>query len=490
MVRWALCCLILLSPGCERGPSDTIVFALSSAPSVLDPRLAGDAVSERVNALIYEPLARLDPDGSPRPAMADWEMLSPTHFRVRLRAGRRPFPDGRLPDASDVVATYETLLRDGFGSPHAGALGHVDEVMPMNDHLLDFRLSRPDPRFASRLTIGIVPAERSGDDRLVHRPYGSGNFEFLAWDDTGALLLRRRRDGQRIAFVEVPDPTMRALKLERAEAHIAQNDLPAEIIGYLDSAPDIRIRENTGTSFAYIGFNLADPLLADIRIRRAIAHAVDRQAIIRHLFADRATAAESVIRPTHWAGVGDLAPYRYDPPAARALMAEAGFGPANPLRLSYKTSTDPFRLRIAHVLQHQLAAVDIELDISSYDWGTFFGDIKAGRFQIYSLAWVGVNTPDILRYAFHSDSRPPAGANRGGYSSPEVDRLIDDGDRRTLADARDRYVQAQRLIHRDLVYVPLWYESNVAALRNVEDYRPGFDGNYLALDRVRPIDGR
>jgi peptide/nickel transport system substrate-binding protein len=220
-------------------------------------------------------------------------------------------------------------------------------------------------------------------------------------------------------------------------------------------------------------------------VRAAIAHALDRDAIIQHLFGGRADKAESVLRPGHWAGVDDLAPHVYDPRRARKYLRAAGFGEHKPLVLSYKTSTDPFRLRIAHVFQSELAKVGIELKIASYDWGTFFGDIKAGNFQLYSLAWVGVNTPDILRYAFHSQSLPPGGANRGHYRSTRTDRLIEKADRAEPGAAARLYAEIQRQVHHDLVYVPLWYESNVAATRGVRGYTPNLDGSYIALNTAR-----
>jgi peptide/nickel transport system substrate-binding protein len=274
------------------------------------------------------------------------------------------------------------------------------------------------------------------------------------------------------------------LKLIRGEADLLQNDLPAELYAWLDGRDDVALRPGPGSTFAYLGFNLDDPATGQRRVREAIAHAIDREAIIRHLFRGRARPAESVLPPGHWAAVDDLAPYAHDPQRARTLLAAAGYGTDRPLRLTYKTSTDPFRLRIAHVLQQQLGDVGIELTVASYDWGTFFGDIKAGRFQMYSLAWVGVNSPDILRYAFHGDSVPPSGANRGGYRDPVTDRLLDIADMAEDSTAAAAYREAQRRIHRDLVYVPLWYEDNVAVLRDVRHYMPGHDGNYLALRQV------
>jgi peptide/nickel transport system substrate-binding protein len=266
---------------------------------------------------------------------------------------------------------------------------------------------------------------------------------------------------------------------------LLQNDLPAELYRYLGADPGLRLIERPGTTFAYIGFNLSDPVLANRDVRAAIAHGIDREAIIRHLFGGAAQAAESVLRPAHWAGAKDLQPYAYDPELARGHLKRAGYDAEHPLTLSYKTSTDPFRLRIAHVFQSQLAEVGIRLEISSYDWGTFFGDIKAGRFQMYSLAWVGVNTPDILRYAFHSDSIPPAGANRGQYRSETVDELIQAAELADPDAAATLFARVQRVVHRDLVYVPLWRESNVVASRGLAGYLPSHDGSYLALKEVR-----
>lgn len=478
----------ILLAACAAPQPGAIVFALATAPATLDPRLAGDAVSERVNALLYEPLLRLDEQGRAQPAMADWEQPEALRYRLRLRPERAPFWDGRLPQAEDVVATYRSLLRAEFGSPHAGALAALAEVVAVDADTVDFILARPDAEFPARLTVGIAPAASAGAGALARRPVGSGPFEFLGWREDGGVELRRRVDGQAFHLVPVPDPTMRVLKLLRGEAHLLQNDLPAELFDYLATRPGVSLRQVPGITFAYLGFNLADPVLARPEVRRAIAHAIDREAIIRHLFGGRATPAESVLRPAHWAGAHDLPAYAHDPARALAYLRLLGYGPERPLRLSYKTSTDPFRLRIAHVLQSQLAAVGIELQVVSHEWGTFFADIRGGRFQLYSLAWVGVNTPDILRYAFHSSALPPAGANRGGYRSAAVDALLDAAAGLEPQAAAGLYAAVQRQVHADLVYVPLWYEANVAVSRGVEGYVPRFDGGIGALARTRMQD--
>lgn len=474
--------------GCQNKPLDTIVFAVATAPRLLDPRLASDAASERVNALLYASLVELDPQGRPQPSVAEWQKRDPKRYRLKLIENRATFTNGATLTAADVAATYRSVLSPGSASPHSGALQHIQDITVIDDVTLDLRLARPDPQLPSRLTVGILPAAIAIDPQPVETVVGSGTFAFVDRFDDGSVLLQRRRDRQRIRILPTPDPTMRVLKLLRGEAHLLQNDLPSELYGYLSGIDNITLEARAGTTFAYLGFNLNDPQLGKHDIRLAIAHAIDREAIIRFLFNDFAEPAEAVLRPSHWAGNAGLSAHVYDPDIARALLAKSGFSSDNPLRLTYKTSTDPFRLRIAHVFQQQLAEVGIELSINSYDWGTFFGDIKAGRFQLYSLAWVGVNTPDILRYAFHSASLPPDGANRGRYVEADVDNLIDQAERLPAVEAIDLYHALQARIHQDLVYVPLWYESNIAVSRSLRGYVPRFDGSYLALNDVELSD--
>ena len=120
-----------------------------------------------------------------------------------------------------------------------------------------------------------------------------------------------------------------------------------------------------------------------------------------------ARQAEALLPPEHWAGNSDLVSLDYNPDKSRRLLAQAGYNDSSPLRIIYKISNDPFRLRLATIIQSQLKSVGIEVEIRSYDWGTFYGDIKEGRFQMYSLSWVGLKIPDIFYYIFHSKSIPP-----------------------------------------------------------------------------------
>lgn len=483
--RCMLGVLVLLLAGCEQPAPTGLQFGLASAPLTLDPRFASDAAGERIGRLLFARLIDHDPQGRPVAALAEWQEIDATHYRLTLRPERAPFSDGRALTSADVVATYRAVLDPALASPHRETLGAIGQVRALDRERIEFVLDEPDPLLPGRLNLGILPAEQAVQPRRLATPVGSGPFELLAMDSDG-VRLRRRRDGLLLRFVGVPDPTVRALKLARGELDIVQNDLPPEIVAWLGQRPNVRLMRRPGDTFTYLGFNLGDAETGRWAVRRAIAHAIDRQALIAHLFQHAASPAQSVLPPDHWAGEPALEAVPHDPARARQLLAEAGYRPGRPLRLTYKTSADPFRLRLAAAIQAQLARVGIELRIQSYDWGTFYGDIKAGRFQLYSLAWVGVKEPDILRHIFHSEARPPAGANRGHYRSLAVDgALVAARDAVSRPVAAAAYRQVQREVHRDLVYVPLWYEHQVAAVGpRVDGYALRRDGAYDALAAV------
>ena len=491
--RWVTgMCLFALTTvwlaACTHPADDTIRFGLASVPANLDPRYATDATSARINRQLYQRLVDFDEQIRPVAALAKWERLAGNHYRFHLKPGRPPFHDGSPLTARDVAATYRSILDPSTASPHRSPLALITRIEVLDDDTLDFHLERSDPLFPGYLVIGILPAAAMAAGHPFHtRPLGSGPFRFEDWPEPGRLRLLRLADGQPVEFLRIGDPTVRVLKLLRGEVDILQNDLPSELLGYLQEQDDINVTLGPGSNFAYIGFNLQDSVTRDLRIRQAIAHAIDRQAIIRHVLANAATPAAALLPPDHWAGNPDLRPLARSPEAARRLLAEAGYTADRPLELDYKTSTDPLRVRIATIIQQQLAEVGIRLRLRSYDWGTFYGDIKAGRFQMYSLAWVGIKTPDIFRYAFHSGSLPPEGANRGRLADPEVDRLISQAEQGETLDAQAagyREIQA-RLLER-LPYIPLWYEDHVyAARREIVGYRLARDGNYDGLQYVQ-----
>ncbi|MDX1914929.1 MAG: ABC transporter substrate-binding protein [Methylophilus sp.] len=468
---YVYCLLALLSACTQHHQTTEIRFAIAQAPLNLDPRYATDAASERVNRLLYQRLVEFDASSKVIPGLADWQALSPQRYRLTLKQNTAPFHHGKALNADDVKATYDSLLalKD---SPHVAEYRNIAAIQVIDSRTLMFELKAADTHFPEKLIIGILPNDLivKGYD-FSHAPIGNGRLKFVRWQ--GALVLQHVNSGKKVILTEVKDPTVRVLKLLHGEADLLQGDLPPELVKYLQSKPEIHVNTGQGANFSYLGLNMQDPVLKQLKVRQALAYAIDRQAIIDKVMVENTHIAGAILPPEHYAGNATLQPYTYQPALAKQLLQEAGF--QLPLKLVYKTSTDAQRVRFATILQAQMAPAGIDLEIRSLDWGTFFEDVKQGKFQLFGLTWVGIKTPEIYAKAFGSAYVPPNGFNRGRYIDAELDALLQNED----------WQAATQRIHAQLPYIPLWYEGQFVAYRtHIKGYMPAVDGNWDSLADV------
>src|SRR6185437_10328445 len=326
---------------------------------------------------------------------------------------------------------------------------------------------------------------------------GSGPFQFVSAQQDKEIVIARNEHYwgpephvEQVRFTVVPDATTRALELRKGSADIAINALTPDTVVALKKDPQLELQTAPGTIYAYMALNLRDPILKDVRVRRALACAIDRGPMIQYLWGDMARPAASILPVQSWAYEADVPRYGYDPARARQLLDDAGYAPVNGVRfhLTMKTSTEESTRLMAAVLQQQLRAVGIALDIRTFEFATFYSDVTKGAFQLYSLRWIGGNEdPDIFYYAFHSSSFPPKHANRDYYANPELDHLIDEG--RSTVDQQRRkkiYARVQQILARDLPYIDLWYFDNVVVhSRRVKNLEVSPPGNYDFLDTVQ-----
>ena len=473
--------------GCSDDIKPELRFGLASMPSNLDPRFATDASSSRIGRLLFQKLVDFDEAKQPVPSIANWEKIDDKHYRFTLNGKAAKFHNGMQLTSADVKATYDFILNKDNSSPHRASISLIDNITTPDAKTIDFHLSKLDPLFPGYLVVGIVPAELIKQKHEFNlNPVGSGPYKILAHSKNGQLSIERISDQLKVKFIHVPNPTVRVLKIMRHEVDIVQNDLMPELITFLEESGQVNIRKTNGTRFSYIGFNMEDPDLKQLNIRKAIAYGIDRNEIINYVFGKSAQLGNSILPPDHWAGNDKLNGYEYNIEKAKALLKESGYSLENPLMLTYKTSSDPFRIRVATIYQHQLKKIGIEMDIRSYDWGTFYGDIKAGRFQLYSLSWIGIKTPDIFFYTSHSNAIPPNGANRGRYVDKHADELITKAS--SFVDLKEQskhYAKLQEYLLEQLPYVPLWYEDNVVITQKyISNYAISSDGNYDGLINV------
>jgi len=484
--------------GCHARHRDpaTVVFLIESSPANLDPRIGADAQSQRIDALLFDGLVARDAKFQFTPALAErWEQPDPLTLVFHLRSGVR-FHDGRALTARDVVWTIQSMKSGAVISPKAASYASVDSMTAPDNRTVVMHLKHPDNFLLTNLStgaMGIVP-EGSGKEFWEH-PVGTGPFRFVSQQIDQDVVVERNEQSwsvvpklERVRFAVVPDAITESLELEKGSGDVAVNSLPMDSLAVLASRPDVQVDETGGTEIQYLGFNLRDPLLKDVRVRQAIACAIDRGLIIKTLLGGRARAAESLLPANHWAWSGDGPQYDFDPARAEKLLDEAGYGPkAGGVRfhLTMKTSSSEETRLLAAVLQQQLGRVGIALDIRSYETATFLSDVRRGAFQIYSLRWVGGNEqPDIFTFVFATASFSPKGANRSHYSNARFDALVADAaESGDVVKRRADYVEAQQILARDLPAINLWYpDSIVVHNRRLTHVVPAPSGNYLFLE--------
>jgi peptide/nickel transport system substrate-binding protein len=462
----------LLSCSSKPDPN-TLVMVIQSSPTNLDPRVGLDGSSERIDNLIFDDLLSRGDNLDVAPGLAErWEIPDPLTYVFHLHHGVR-FHDGRLLTSRDVKWTFDTLLQGKVRSTKTAVYRFVDHVDTPDDFTVIFHMKEPTATLLWNLSdgaMGIVPYG-SGSEMSAH-PIGSGPFKFVSAEFDKDVILERNDSywGEkaklaRLRFAIVPDATTRALELRKGSADAAINELTPDMVSTLEHDPSLAVERAPGTVLAYLAFNLRDPILKDVRVRQAIAYALDRRPMIEYLWRGEAQPARSILPLQSWAFDGQVPSYDHDPGKARELLDAAGYRDVNGVRfhITMKTSTDENTRLMVAVIQQQLREVGIALDIRSFEFATFFADVTHGAFQLYGLRWIGGNEdPDIFEYAFHTAKFPPNGANRGYYSNPRLDALIDRARREVDPSVRKPiYDEVQRILAEELPYINLWYLDNV-----------------------------
>ncbi len=490
------------APSAPRWPSDNVlVVALESAPVILDPRIATDQASAKIFQLILNGLVTKDPHGNLIPDLAEsWEILDGgRRYRFHLRSDVT-FHDGRPFSSRDVAWTFGTILDGSVTTAKGAAFAVIDHIETPEALTVDMVLDEPFGALLVDLTPeqGILPHGTTPEE-MNRFPIGTGPFRFVSrtpetltlaanetfWGETPAL--------QKILFKEVPDSTVRALELLNGSVQLVVNDLAPDVVQLFRENPHFQVIENAGANYAYLGLNLGDPLLSDLRVRRALAMSIDRERLVSTLWRGLGVVTETMLPPGLWARHNELEPIPYDPEGAAQLLEEAGYpdpdgdGPLPRISLTYKCSTnEPYVLQ-AQVIQAMAKSAGIHIEVRSYEFATFYADVRKGNFQVFSSIRSGIIEPNIYRLVLHSTATPPGGQNRGRYNNPEFDRLIDLGARFSTPEERlPFYLEAQEIFARELPYISLYTRINYAVLaKDLEGYVNYPSGELFSLAQMR-----
>src|ERR1700732_1234633 len=323
---------------CSAKPdSSTLVMIIENNPTNLDPRIGLDAYSERIDDLIFDDLLTRDQHLNVQPGLArSWEIPDPRTYIFHLHDGVK-FHDGRPLTSRDVKWTFDCLLQGKIRSTKTAAYRLVQEIAAPDNYTVVFHLKEP---FATLLwnlsdgAIGIVPYGSGAE--ISQHPIGSGPFRFVSAEQDKEVVIERndaywgeKARIPRVRFIVVPDATTRALELRKGSADMAINALTADMGLTLERDPNLEVLHAPGTVLSYVAFNLRDPILKDVRVRQAIAYAIDRRPMTEYLGRGFARLANSGLPPERWADHGDGPTYGHNPERARQLLDTAGYPALN-----------------------------------------------------------------------------------------------------------------------------------------------------------------
>ena len=476
---------LLLGAGLAQQRGGTLIAAWAQDPVGLDPHITSAYSSFQILENVLDTLVELDAEQAVSPSLAtSWSSNDDgTEWTFELRDDV-VFHNGRPFTADDVVYTYERMLDPETGSGNAYKIAGLTEVEAVDDHTVRMTLDAPNAAFLGHLAIdksvGIIARESVEDGTINTAPIGTGPFVIADYQPGTLVLLERNEDywktdadGNQLPYLDAVEIRILTDETVRRSALVSGDidwtiSVPAQAIEELEGRDDVVVDRTSAPAYWYVGVNTEVAPLNDVRVRQAISYAIDRGQITEAATFGTGVPTQDPI-PSVSAWAFDYAPYEQDLEQARALLAEAGVADGFEMTVMPTTQYEE-SIRIAQVLQAQLAPLGISVNIDTREWADWLETQGAGEYDTFVCSWNALIDPDDFYYAQHKTGEV---FNFTGYSNPTVDELLVRGRRAEgFADRYAVYEQVNREIVNDAVYIYLYNPGNVQAYTpEVEGYQ-------------------
>jgi len=523
----------LFSPPAALAAGKDFVIGLWGDATALNPVIATDSISYITEWPVFDSLLELDANLGVRPLLAEsWEASRDgLTYTFKLRKGVT-WHDGRPFTARDVAFTFYAVLNPKVTTPHRAyfdALVGFPELTAkdnpkkpeelaqkpievVDDHTVRFRLRYPSGSFLAVLTnprAGIVPEHLLKDADLNsaefnRKPVGTGPFKFVEWRRGERIVMdanERYHGGRpqlnRLIFRIIPDSVVLLQEMRAGGIDFMENP-PLTEVARLKQTAGLKVLVGDNTSYTYFGWRQDLPPFNDLRVRRALNHAIDVPTMVKEVLQGYAAVATGQFPPSSWAFDPRVKPYPYDPNRAKALLAEAGFtpGPDGVLtkdgkRFSFSIRHDQANQTMKDtgvIIQEYLKKIGVEAKLEPLDWPTFVKKLFASEFEAIVVNWTNHHDPDPFAYTIWHSSQWK-GRNFAHYKNPKADEELEAA-RRTAsqADRKKHYAEFSKILMEDAPYVFLYFPQQVYVAKQGYDgfvTIPTFAGIYQSLRNVR-----
>jgi peptide/nickel transport system substrate-binding protein len=494
---WIACATVACSSRSQSNAERPIEVVVPTEAQTLDPRFATRSLDVKITRLVHAGLFGLDPTTlEPVPLAAEgaeWE--DARTLRVTLKPGVR-FHGGSPLTPRDVCETIAAVRDPALGSPHRAIVEAIGSCTADGSRTVVLSLDHPRATLLTDLEIPILRADEAhGPPRSNGALDGLGPFTISGVAPGEVSLLPAAASvmaapHHAVVVRTVRDENARVQRLMSGRSDVAPNAISPQLLPALDDRAGLHIVSRPGANVTYLMFQNDRTAFQNVTVRRAIAAAIDREAIVKTLLAGRGTAAKELLPPGHWAaseleqgqGVGRGQGREAWGSGEKASRAEL----ASLRTVELLTSTDRARVTMARVVAQMLGDAGLDVRVVTLDQGVMFARLDAGDFDLAMLQMPELTEPNVLSWFFHPRGVPGEGGqgkNRARYRSELAGRLLDEASRiEDRTTRRALYRRLDAVMAADLPVVPLWHEDQVAVVSDrARGFRPSAEGRWLSL---------
>jgi peptide/nickel transport system substrate-binding protein len=461
--------------------SGNLIAAIAGEPDQLDPQKTTAYFSFEVLENVFDTLVEPDENLEMRPALAESWDVSPDQltWTFHLRKGVT-FHDGSPFTANDVVYSYRRIIDQQLAN--VDKLSAVTNAVAADPFTVKITVKQPTPNLLTNVGgfkgMAIVQRRNVESGQIATHPIGTGPFAFQSQKSGDSITLKAnpsywsgapKVSGVTFRFISEPSTALSALQAGEIDW---TGSIPTQRVAQLRDDDSVRLAVMPSNDYWYLALNEARKPWNDVRVRQAVAYAIDRDAIVQATSYGTATANQLAIpKGNPWYTPYDR--YRHDTEKAKSLLQEAG---AAPQKLDMLVTTEyPETVTAAQIVADNLTPLGITVNIRTVDFATWLDDQNNGNFDMLMMGWLGNIDPDDFYYAQHHTNGT---SNAQKFSDPEVDRLLDAGRIETNRDARDGdYAKAATIIADQVSYIYLYNPSVIQAWgRGLSGYEARRDG--------------